>query len=93
MSKRLVQGLLAGFCSVTVGLGSITKMEQAVSAAVAPAVDSAEAHVRAQAVVHPRRDGLARAWSAALALDGDDHPALGLLHRPQPGRRRREAAP
>ncbi len=52
MSKRSVQGLLAGFCSVTVGLGSISKMEQAVSAAVAPAVEAAEARVRAQAVVH-----------------------------------------
>jgi transposase len=57
MSKRSVQELLADFCGVKVGLGSISKMEQAVSAAVAPAVEAAEAHVRTQAVVHPDETG------------------------------------
>jgi transposase len=57
MSKRSVQELLADFCGVKVGLGSISKMEQVVSAAVAPAVEAAEAHVRAQAVVHPDETG------------------------------------
>lgn len=57
MSKRSVQELLADLCGVKVGLGSISKMEQAVSAAVAPAVEAAEAHVRTQAVVHPDETG------------------------------------
>jgi transposase len=57
MSKWSVQELLADFCGVKVGLGSISKMEQAVSAAVAPAVEAAEAHVRTQAVVHPDETG------------------------------------
>jgi len=57
MSKRSVQDLLADFCGVKVGLGSISKMEQTVSAAVAPAVEAAEAHVRTQAVVHPDETG------------------------------------
>jgi len=57
MSKRSVQELLADFCGVKVGLGSISKMEQTVSAAVAPAVEAAEAHVRTQAVVHPDETG------------------------------------
>jgi transposase len=57
MSKRSVQDLLADFCGVTVGLGSISKMEQTVSAAVAPAVEAAEAHVRTQPVVHPDETG------------------------------------
>jgi transposase len=52
MSKRSVQDLLADFCGVKVGLGSISKMEQTASAAVAPAVEAAEAHVRTQPVVH-----------------------------------------
>jgi len=43
MSKRSVQDLLAGFCGVKVGLGSIRKMEQTVSAAAAPAVEVAGA--------------------------------------------------
>jgi transposase len=57
MSKRSVQELLADICGVEVGLGSTSKMEQAVSAAVAPAVEAAEAHVRTQAVVHPDETG------------------------------------
>jgi len=57
MSKRSVQDLLADFCGVKVGLGSISKMEQTVSVAVAPAVEVAEAHVRTQAVVHPEETG------------------------------------
>jgi hypothetical protein len=41
VSKRSVQELLADFCGVKVGLGSIGKMEQTVSAAAAPAVEAA----------------------------------------------------
>jgi len=59
MSKRSVQELLADICGVKVGLGSISKMEQAVSKAVAPAVEAAEGYVRRQAVVHPDETG----WS------------------------------
>lgn len=50
MSKRSVHELLADFCAVEVGLGSISKMEQAV---VAPAVEAAEAYVRT-----PRRSSI-----------------------------------
>jgi transposase len=57
MSKRSVQDLLADPSGVKVGLGSISKMEQTVSAAVAPAVEMVEAHVRTHAVVHPDETG------------------------------------
>lgn len=57
MSRRSAQELLADFFGVKVALGSVVKMEQAVSAAVAPAVLDAEAYVREQRVVHPDETG------------------------------------
>lgn len=66
MSKRLVQQMLSDFFGVRVSLGSIPKLEQATSAALATPVAAACAYVQAQRVVHADETGwrqaARRAW-------------------------------
>lgn len=61
MSRRSAQELLADFFGVKVALGSVVKMEQAVSAAIAPAVGGRRGLRARAARGSPRRDRLARA--------------------------------
>ena len=66
MGKRLVQQLLRDSWGIEVALGTISKMEQQVSNALAPAVDDALAYVREQHVLHQDetswREGTSKAW-------------------------------
>jgi transposase len=57
MPKRAVQELFADFFGLTVGLGTISKLERRVSEALATPVDEARAFVRAQPVIHPDETG------------------------------------
>lgn len=57
MPKRAVQELFADFFGLNVGLGTISKLEQRVSTALAAPVDEARAFVRAQPVIHPDETG------------------------------------
>lgn len=66
LSKRVAQELLADVLGVEVALGSISKMEQTVSASVAAPVEDARAHVQSQPAVHQDETGWwqrhSRAW-------------------------------
>ncbi len=71
MPKRTVQEILRDLFGVDVALGSVSKMERFVSAAIAAPVEEARAAVREQAVVHqdetgwfegPQDGRKARAW-------------------------------
>ncbi len=77
LSKRVAQELLADVLGVEVALGSISKMEQTVSASVAAAVEEARTHVQSQPAVHQDETGWwqthNRAWlwvatTAAVAV-------------------------
>ena len=79
LSKRLVQDALADLLGVELALGSVSNLEQEVSAALESQVAEAEEFVREQNVVHAdetgwaegRHDGRARRawlWVAASAL-------------------------
>lgn len=57
MPKRTVKELLADFFGIEVGLGSVSKMEQFVSRAVAAPVEEARQAVRGQDVVHQDETG------------------------------------
>jgi transposase len=71
MSKRMAQEFLRDMLGVEVALGSISKMEQSVSEAIAAPVEEARTAVRDQAVAHqdetgwyegPKQGRKARAW-------------------------------
>lgn len=52
MSRRRVQGLLAGVFGLDISLGTLSESEQIVSDAVAPAVDQARMHALTEKVKH-----------------------------------------
>jgi len=71
MSKRMAQEFLRDLFGIEVALGSVSKMEQSVSAAIAAPVEEARAAVREQDVAHqdetgwyegPDQGRKARAW-------------------------------
>jgi len=79
MPKRMAQEFLRDMLGIEVALGSISKMEQAVSEAIAAPVEEARAAVREQAVAHQDetgwhegitngRKGRAWLWVAVTAL-------------------------
>lgn len=79
MPKRMAQEFLRDMLGIEVALGSISKMEQAVSEAIAVPVEEARAAVREQAVAHQDetgwhegitdgRKGRAWLWVAVTAL-------------------------
>ena len=66
LSRRTTVGLLTDLFGVNLALGSVTACEQPVSAAVAPPVAAAHAHVQEQDLVHADETGWreqrGRAW-------------------------------
>ena len=57
MPKRTVKELLADFFGIDVALGSVSKMERVISAAIADPVEEARQAIRAQDVVHQDETG------------------------------------
>jgi transposase len=66
LTKRLVQDLLSNVLGTEMSLGSVSKLEQQISAAVAAPVDEARAFVREQPIVQQDetgwREALRKAW-------------------------------
>ncbi len=66
LAKRPVRELLSDVLGIQVALGSISNMEQAVSASITAPVEEARAHIREQPVVHQDETGWwethSRAW-------------------------------
>lgn len=66
LSKRMVQEMLGDVLGIEVALGSVSNMEQTVSAALAAPVEEARAYVQEQPSVHQDETGWwekhARAW-------------------------------
>jgi hypothetical protein len=71
LSKRGTVGILDDFYSVDLGLGSVPKLEKRTSAAIAPAVEEARAHVRTQPIANQDEtgwhEGGKKAWLWVLA--------------------------
>jgi transposase len=71
LSKRETVGILDDFYGVELGLGSVPKLEQRTSAAIAPAVEEARVYVRTQPTAHQDetgwREGIKKAWLWVLA--------------------------
>jgi transposase len=66
LTKRLVQDLLSNVLGVEMSLGSVSKLEQEISAAVAAPIEEARAFVREQPIVQQDetgwREALRKAW-------------------------------
>jgi len=71
LSKRETVGILDDFYGVELGLGSVPKLEQRTSEAIAPAVEEARVYVRTQPTAHQDetgwREGSKKAWLWVLA--------------------------
>lgn len=71
LSKREIVGILGDFYNVELSLGSVSKLEQRTSAALAQVVEDARVYVRTQAAVHQDetgwREGAKKAWLWVLA--------------------------
>jgi len=66
LSKRDTSGLMNDFYQVDLSLGSVPKLEQRTSGAIAQAVEAARSYVQAQAAVHQDetgwKEGKEKAW-------------------------------
>lgn len=66
LTKRLVQDILSNVLGVEISLGSVPKLEQKISAALAVPVEEARGFVRGESIVHQDetgwREALRKAW-------------------------------
>jgi len=73
LSKRMVKGLLWDVAGVQMSVGSVSNLEQRMSASVADRVDEARDFVRQQGIVHQDetgwREALRRAWLWTTVTD------------------------
>lgn len=67
LSKRQIEEVMKDLFGVTISLGAVVAAQQAVSEAIAPAVEEAKAYVEQQSVVHADETG----WKEGPREDGE----------------------
>ena len=88
LSKRNIRALLSDAFGLEVSLGTVSRLEREVAAALAGAVEEARAFVRRQGLVNVDETGWRQAPRQGLVVDRGDGRRHRVRHSPQPGTRR-----